>query len=94
MGLLQVRDAVVRTYRDVIRNHTLQMAAALQRLGWLVAAWRGARLFDQRKHPAGPALLTIDRTKGTSEGEAMEELFATNLAAPCFSTVPQVAKSR
>lgn len=29
MRLLQFRDAMVRTYRDVLRNHTLQMAAAL-----------------------------------------------------------------
>src|SRR5262245_35059885 len=29
MRLMQFRDAMVRTYGDVIRNHTLQMAAAL-----------------------------------------------------------------
>src|SRR5262250_2686029 len=29
MRLLQFRDAIVRTYGDVLRNHTLQMAAAL-----------------------------------------------------------------
>jgi len=29
MRLMQFRDAMVRTYGDVVRNHTLQMAAAL-----------------------------------------------------------------
>jgi membrane protein len=29
MRVRQLRDALIRTYRDVLRNHTLQMAAAL-----------------------------------------------------------------